>query len=970
MRNWLRIIPIMVLSCTVAGLSSHAVAAPPTTPTPTRTSTPGPRPTAHPTTPPAPTATPTGQIPAELADAVRRDLGQSWEEFARQGLTASQASAIGRQLASVPGFNDVRLEAGVIVATGQGTPFQQAASDLGVRTRNLTPALSPDEAAGQVAERLGPATVLAAGHTDNGATVTVDQAVVSEAQRHDTEQALSGLEIERSSRPKTQLTVAGGQGVNFVDSNGQQANCLTGFTLRDPQDKPGILTAGHCTRDGQATTITVTDTTKNPPGKTPLGTIRFSQFGGPGNTPTDPDFPDNGTDLAVVTTNPQISTAATVPAGTNGLGRITGQTSPVLGTNVCRFSATTGWGCGAIAQTNTTYTAAGPTGQSGDLRGVTGFVVSNLSSTDGDSGSPVVAGTLAVGILTARATISGTNVIYAVPTDALAQYLPNSHLQLWVPEPVAQDTANAGTSHATAAWQPGQTIHGNLPANPGENTANLTVTIRLDDQPLTTTTTDTSGNYTFTLPQTMTPAPDRHTVTITASNGQDTSTALTVHLPYKVEGAMADAWVRNHGADGPLGVPTEAPACGLKDNGCYQPFEHGMIYTANGVPATAIHGPIYTKWAEQSWENGFLGYPNGDQVCGIAQGGCYQNFQHGAILWSPDTGAHDSVGDIRTKWAATGYEQGPLGYPTSDVTCGLRDGGCFQNYQSGSILWKKTTGAWISKGAIRQKYAETNYENGFLGYPIADELCGLRDGGCHQAFEGGSILWSANTGGHTLTGVIRQKYESVNSENSRMGYPRTDEICGMRDGGCRQDFQDGTIMWSLNTGAHPIWGAINDKYTTVGREGGILGYPTTDEICGLKNGGCNQNFQYDKASIYWVSYRGAHYIRGAIKDRWGAMGYENNPNLDYPSSDETCGLKNSGCAQQFGKADNTSFPRSIYYSTTTGAHEVIFAGTLEQWAAAGWENGRYGYPIGAPGTGTTGSYIQQFQGGWITTNKP
>ena len=62
----------------------------------------------------------------------------------------------------------------------------------------------------------------------------------------------------------------------------------------------------------------------------------------------------------------------------------------------------------------------------------------------------------------------------------------------------------------------------------------------------------------------------------------------------------------------------------------------------------------------------------------------YQNYQGGAIIYSPATGAHLSVGGIRTIWASTGYESGRLGYPTSEEYA-TANGGVAQNYQGGVI---------------------------------------------------------------------------------------------------------------------------------------------------------------------------------------------------------------------------------------------------------------------------------------------
>lgn len=84
------------------------------------------------------------------------------------------------------------------------------------------------------------------------------------------------------------------------------------------------------------------------------------------------------------------------------------------------------------------------------------------------------------------------------------------------------------------------------------------------------------------------------------------------------------------------------------------------------------------------------------------QGSAYQKHQGGAIVWSPATGAHISVGAIRGLWAETGFEAGGLGYPVTDEVGGLRNGGAYQNYQGGVIVWSPATGAHISVGAIRR----------------------------------------------------------------------------------------------------------------------------------------------------------------------------------------------------------------------------------------------------------------------------
>ncbi|MDQ0663589.1 uncharacterized protein with LGFP repeats [Arthrobacter ulcerisalmonis] len=103
-------------------------------------------------------------------------------------------------------------------------------------------------------------------------------------------------------------------------------------------------------------------------------------------------------------------------------------------------------------------------------------------------------------------------------------------------------------------------------------------------------------------------------------------------------------------------------------------------------------------------------------------------------------------GQITDKYATTGGPAGGLGSPASNETGGLKNGGAYQNFQGGAILWSPATGARISVGSIRALYAATNFEDGVLGYPTTDEVGGLKNGGVYQNYEGGAILWSPSSG--------------------------------------------------------------------------------------------------------------------------------------------------------------------------------------------------------------------------------
>ncbi|MGY1811576.1 Ig-like domain-containing protein [Blastococcus sp. SYSU D00820] len=427
-----------------------------------------------------------------------------------------------------------------------------------------------------------------------------------------------------------------------------------------------------------------------------------------------------------------------------------------------------------------------------------------------------------------------------------------------------------------------------------------------------------------------------------------------------VSGAIYGAYAVAYGAYGVLGLPTTDTFCGLRGGGCWQGFQGGTIHWSPTTGAHATSGLIRDTWAATGWEEGPLGYPvagqftspggggqlfedggvywsaatgshavtgavhdvyssrssvlgfpTTDLVCGLRGDGCWQGFRGATVHWSPASGAHVSYGWIRDAWARTGWENGFLGYPTTDPVCGLRDGGCWQGFQGATVHSSSATGARLSYGWIRDAWARTGWENGFLGYLTTDPVCGLRGGGCWQGFQGGTIHSSAASGAHVSYGWIRDAWARTGWENGPLGYPTTDPICGLALGGCWQGFQGGTIHSSSATGAHVSYGWIRDAWARTGWENGSLGYPTTDPVCGLRGGGCWQGFQ--GGTIHSSPATGAQITTGWIRDAWGRTGWENG-RLGYPTGPRVCDARGD-CSQPFQGGTITSrlgFPQVVY----------------------------------------------------------
>ena len=109
-------------------------------------------------------------------------------------------------------------------------------------------------------------------------------------------------------------------------------------------------------------------------------------------------------------------------------------------------------------------------------------------------------------------------------------------------------------------------------------------------------------------------------------------------------------------------------------------------------------------------------------------------------------------------------------------------------------------------------------------------------------------------------------------------------------------------------------------------------------------------------SIYYTPATGAHAIYGEIRKKWAAYGYEKG--LGYPTNDE------DGTPDGIGRFNHFSLGHSIYFTNATGAH-VIKGEIRKRWAALGWERSYLRYPTTDEYV-TGGVYRSDFQGGYIT----
>ena len=82
--------------------------------------------------------------------------------------------------------------------------------------------------------------------------------------------------------------------------------------------------------------------------------------------------------------------------------------------------------------------------------------------------------------------------------------------------------------------------------------------------------------------------------------------------------------------------------------------------------AFAVQGAIRDKYDSLGGPAGMLGLPLADEGSSPDGRGKFSHFVGGSIYWSPTTGPMVVRGKVRDRWAASGWELGPLGYPVED----------------------------------------------------------------------------------------------------------------------------------------------------------------------------------------------------------------------------------------------------------------------------------------------------------------
>lgn len=327
--------------------------------------------------------------------------------------------------------------------------------------------------------------------------------------------------------------------------------------------------------------------------------------------------------------------------------------------------------------------------------------------------------------------------------------------------------------------------------------------------------------------------------------------------------------------------------------------------TAAAQPDIEANDAITAAWQAGGGDTGPLGPKSGDVYAVGA--GFAQNFASGKMFFTSATGAHLMQGAILEKYESLG---GPadsdLGFPTIDEGPGRAPdsrNATLSATDNPVIFWTPGTGARVVRGPINAAWDRLGGSSGPLGVPAEDETY---DGSVvTQKFTGGQLSYDSSakkfsTDPPDLAGqladltIADDPVAAINAARRAAGGPlgplgaADGDPYPIGDNGFGQDFVNGKIFYSPDTGANVVTGQVLAKYESVGGPEGDLGFPVTDEQDGgLAPASRMSTFAAeDKPVIFWTPDYGAVIVRGPIYAAWDKLGAATGE-LGAPVADQT-----------------------------------------------------------------------------------
>ncbi|GAA4348476.1 LGFP repeat-containing protein [Angustibacter luteus] len=216
--------------------------------------------------------------------------------------------------------------------------------------------------------------------------------------------------------------------------------------------------------------------------------------------------------------------------------------------------------------------------------------------------------------------------------------------------------------------------------------------------------------------------------------------------------------------------------------------------------------------------------------------GKYVNYQHGAISWRPENGAHAVFGYAYTVWVAQGRERGSLGYPRGDKV--VTSGKWVQYFDKGGIADTASSATALVLGVAYGRWRQLGGYSGVLGYPITNRV--VSSDRWIQYFEHGVIADTTSSVTAYLSGTSYTVWKALGGEKSALGFPVKDRV--VSSDRWIQYFERGVIADTTSTTTQSVTGAVFTRWKQDGAETGRWGYPVGPATA-VDGGGTQQAFE-------------------------------------------------------------------------------------------------------------------------------
>ncbi|WP_171058309.1 N-acetylmuramoyl-L-alanine amidase [Modestobacter altitudinis] len=243
---------------------------------------------------------------------------------------------------------------------------------------------------------------------------------------------------------------------------------------------------------------------------------------------------------------------------------------------------------------------------------------------------------------------------------------------------------------------------------------------------------------------------------------------------------------------------------------------------------------ISARYASDAGWRTLLGTAIGSQQ--VTAGVSWQQYERGYAYWTAATGAHSVSGQIWGVYMAAG---GPtvLGAPTTDERPTPDGVGRFNHFANGaSVYWTPATQAQLVAGQIRNLWQSTGWETGPLGYPTSGEL-GAGGGALYQTFKTGTVYWTPQAGAVEVHGPIAARWTALGGLS--WAVPTSSQKKAATGTYVNTFSGDRSIYYTSATGAKVVQGQIRQVWLALGGLAGRLGVPTSDEK-GAAGGCCTR----------------------------------------------------------------------------------------------------------------------------------